>query len=95
MTTKQLRQNMPEVVKELAKGNRLELTYRGRVIGVLEPTDAAGQLPARPMRRGSPEAILDFIENNTWDVPERVRNDKRPIKEIIAEMRREDWEKRP
>ena len=88
MTTKQLRQDMASVIRDLKKGTPVKLTYRGQVIGVLQPSGQAKPRPA--FRRGSPEAILDFIENNDFAVPKRVRNDKRPIKEVVRQLRDKD-----
>lgn len=84
ITTKQLRENMPQVIRDLRLGNSIHLSYRHKVIGVLRPVDGPGQA----VRRGSPEAIRQGLQNlQRMIVPDSVRNDPRSVKEQIHELR--------
>ena len=87
LTTKQLREQMPEVIRKLRQGESVQLTYRRKVIGTLQPE----QTPGKPLRRGSPEAILDFLKHADFGpIPDKLRNDPRSFKEQIAELRDQD-----
>lgn len=86
ITTKQLRENMPAVIRTLREGKPLRLTYRRKTVGTIEPQPNKGL----PLRRGSPEAILHAARTLDFGVPESVKKDTRPIKERIAEMRDKD-----
>jgi antitoxin (DNA-binding transcriptional repressor) of toxin-antitoxin stability system len=84
ITTKQLRENMSQVIHDLRQGRSIQLSYRHSVIGVLQPIQVAKQT----LRRGSPESIrqgLDSLRN--LSVPSIVSKDTRSIKEQIAELR--------
>lgn len=84
ITTKQLRENMSQVIRDLSLGNSIQLSYRHKVIGVLQPVDTPGQ----PLRRGSPVAIRQGLEYlRTMKVPDYVRHDPRSVKEQISELR--------
>lgn len=75
---------MSQVIQDLRLGNSIQLSYRRKVIGVLQPVDAPGQ----PLRRGSPEAIRQGLQTlRTMVVPDSVRHDPRSVKEQIAELR--------
>lgn len=86
ITTKQLREDMPRVVRTLQSGRPITLTYRRQVIGTIQPSDPK----AEPLRKGSAAAVLNFLETADFKVAEAVRNDPRSIKEQIAEMRGRD-----
>jgi antitoxin (DNA-binding transcriptional repressor) of toxin-antitoxin stability system len=87
ITTRQLREEMPAVVKALRMGTPVRLTYRHAVIGTIQPTTA----PAGPARRGSPEAIQDFLTNSDLGyIPPRLRKPGKSFKEEIAELRDKD-----
>jgi antitoxin (DNA-binding transcriptional repressor) of toxin-antitoxin stability system len=82
MTTKQLRENMPEVIRLLKSGESLRITYRRKTVGTIQP-----EAPSTP-RRGSPEAIRQGLAAlKDLHVPDKVRNDPRSIKEQLAELR--------
>ena len=84
ITTKQLRDNMSQVIDDLKIGNSISLSYRHKVIGLLQPVDT----PGRALRRGSPEAIRRGLQNlQSMIVPNLVQNDPRGIKEQISEIR--------
>ena len=84
ITTKQLRENMSQVINDLRLGNSIQLSYRHKVIGVLQPVDASSQA----LRRGSPEAIRQGLQSlQSMIVPDPVRNDPRSVKEQISELR--------
>ena len=84
MTTKQLRENLSAVVKQLNRGEAVQLSYRHKVIGVLQPVTT----PQPTLRRGSAEAIrtsLNNLQNELASVQRPV--DPRPIKEQLADIR--------
>jgi hypothetical protein len=84
ITTKQLRENMPQVISDLRLGNSIRLSYRHKIIGVLQPVDA----PSQALRRGSPEAIKQGLQSlRDILVPEAVRYDSHSIKEQLQELR--------
>lgn len=84
ITTKQLRENMSQVISDLQKGRSIQLSYRHKVIGILQPAQA----PPLPLRRGTQQSIsrgLDALQD--IHVPEQVRNDPRNMKERLTELR--------
>jgi antitoxin (DNA-binding transcriptional repressor) of toxin-antitoxin stability system len=89
ITTKQLRDNMSQVIDDLKIGNTISLSYRHKVIGLLQPVDTPGQA----LRRGSPEAIRQGLQNlKSMMVPVSVQNDSRSLKKQISEMRSRRYE---
>lgn len=90
ITTKQLRENMSQVIRDLRQGKSVQLSYRHSIIGVLQPIQVAHKTP----RRGSPEAIrqaLHHLQGST--APDYMSNDPRGIKEQIAEMRDQKYQR--
>lgn len=84
ITTKQLRDNMSQVIHDLGLGSSIKLSYRHKVIGILRPVDA----PNRALQRGSPEAIRQGLRKlQNVVVPDSVQQDSRSIKEQISELR--------
>lgn len=84
ITTKQLRENMSQVIHDLKQGKSVQLSYRHGIIGILQPI----QVAAQTVRRGSPEAILHGLhELKNLSVPNAIRADDRSIKEQLAEIR--------
>jgi antitoxin (DNA-binding transcriptional repressor) of toxin-antitoxin stability system len=84
ITTKQLRDNMSQVIDDLRIGNSISLSYRHKVIGFLQPVDAPGQA----LRRGTPEAIRRGLQNlQSMMVSNSVQSDSRSVKEQISELR--------
>jgi antitoxin (DNA-binding transcriptional repressor) of toxin-antitoxin stability system len=84
ITTKQLRDNMSQVIHDLSLGNSIQLSYRHKVIGVLQPINA----PSQALQRGSPEAIRQGLRSlQDIVVPDSVQHDPRSIKEQISELR--------
>jgi len=80
ITTKQLRENMSQVIHDLRLGNSIQLSYRHKVIGVLHPSQA--------LRRGSPEAIRQGLQSlKNIVVPDSIRHDPHSVKEQISELR--------
>lgn len=81
ITTKQLRENMAQVVRDLKRGNSLELSYRHRVIAVLKPVSPSHP----PLRRGSAQAIQDFLTYADFGViPKELKGENSFKKEIAA-----------
>ncbi len=84
LTTKQLRENMSQVVFDLQQGNSIQLSYRHKVIGILHPVN----YPGKAARRGSPEAIRQGLHSlKNIEISNSIRNDTRSIKEQILELR--------
>lgn len=84
ITTKQLRENMSQVIRDLRQGKSVQLSYRHSTIGVLQPIQQVNQT----LRRGSPEAIRQGLQGlRDVFVPESISTDTRSIKEQIAELR--------
>ena len=84
ITTKQLRDNMSQVISDLKQGRSVQLSYRHSVIGVLQPVQVGSQTP----RRGSPEAISVGLHGiRGMFIPDNASKDTRTIKEQITEMR--------
>lgn len=89
ITTKQLRDNMLQIIDELRVGNSINLSYRHQVIGLLQPVNR----PGRALRRGSPEAIRISLQNlQSMLVPNSVQNDFRSIKEQTSVLRSRKYE---
>jgi antitoxin (DNA-binding transcriptional repressor) of toxin-antitoxin stability system len=89
ITTKQLRDNMSQVIDDLKIGNTISLSYRHKVIGLLQPVDKPGQA----LRRGSPKAIRQGLKNlKSMMVPISVQNDSRSLKKQISEIRSRRYE---
>ncbi len=83
LTTKQLRENLPTVIEQLRQGYSVQLTYRRKVIGVLQPTERSPEV----VRRGSSAAIKSGLAALRQTKPLLKKADERPIKEQIAEYR--------
>jgi antitoxin (DNA-binding transcriptional repressor) of toxin-antitoxin stability system len=87
ITTKQLRENMPQVVRDLQKGKPIQLSYRHKIIGVLQPAQAI----ATPLRRGSFTAIQSFLESADFGpIPIDLQTPSLNIKQQIAKLRTHD-----
>ncbi len=75
---------MSQVIHDLRLGNSIKLSYRHKVIGILQPIDA----PNQALRRGSSEAIRQGLRSlQSVVVPDSIRQDSRSIKEQISELR--------
>ncbi len=84
ITTKQLRENMQQVIRNLRQGKSVQLSYRHSVIGVLQPVEPVHGA----LRRGSPEAIRRSLQSlHDALASYAVKDDKRSIKEQITELR--------
>lgn len=77
---------MPGVVSTLRRGNAVQLSYRHKIIGTIQPPSRED----RSLRRGSPEAILEFLDHADFGVPEELRRSNKSVKEEIAELRDRD-----
>jgi prevent-host-death family protein len=84
---RELRQNLSVYLRRVRRGERLEVTERGRPVAVLapieDPADAVTRLIARgvPIRRGN-GSLADL------PAPPRVAVD-RPLSEEVQDMREE------
>ncbi|MDQ2752747.1 MAG: hypothetical protein M3R72_06965 [Bacteroidota bacterium] len=88
ITTKQLRENMPQVIRDLRQGKSVQLSYRHSIIGVLQPIQVANQT----LRRGSSAAIRQGLDSlKELSVPTATISDTRSIKEQLAELRSESY----
>lgn len=84
ITTKQLREQMHQVVRDLAAGKSIRLTYRHKIIGVLQP---ANPQPI-PLRRGSAGAIQNFLHTSSFGpIPSELKNSKLSTKQQMANLR--------
>jgi antitoxin (DNA-binding transcriptional repressor) of toxin-antitoxin stability system len=84
ITTKKLRESMPQIIRDLRQGKSIQLSYRHTVIGVLQPAQQA----QKTLRRGSPESIRQGLHNlQKITVPSHVSRDSRSIKDQVREMR--------
>ena len=84
ITTKQLRENMSQVISDLATGKSVQLSYRHRIIGVLQPVHYA----KKPLRRGSAEAILSTLNSiDLGPAASKLQSSSKSIKEEIRELR--------
>lgn len=88
-TTKQVRENMPQLIRELQSGKAVQITYRRKPVAIMQPLQN-GQIP---LRRGSPQAISQFLATADFGpIPDEVRNSRLTIKQEIAELRNRDLE---
>jgi antitoxin (DNA-binding transcriptional repressor) of toxin-antitoxin stability system len=84
ITTKQLRENMSEVIRDLRLGKSVQLSYRHSIVGILQPIKVASSTPLR----GSSEAIHRGLNGlRDLSVPTAADKNPRSIKEQIAELR--------
>lgn len=74
---------MPRVITTLEQGTPIQLTYRHKVVGVIEPTQHYQPAP----RRGDAKAFAEFMKNTDFGVPDYLKNDSRHVTEIIAEAK--------
>ena len=87
INTKQLRENMHQVVRDLAAGKSIQLTYRHRVIGVLQPANAH---PV-PLHRGSAGAIQNYLHTASFGpIPAALKDSELSAKQQIAKLRARD-----
>jgi antitoxin (DNA-binding transcriptional repressor) of toxin-antitoxin stability system len=84
ITTKQLRDNMSQVISDLRQGRSVQLSYRHSIIGVLQPVQVASQT----LRRGSPEAVREGLQGlRSMFLPDNTNKDPRSIKGQTADIR--------
>jgi antitoxin (DNA-binding transcriptional repressor) of toxin-antitoxin stability system len=87
ITTKQLRENMSKVISDLEIGKSVHLSYRHRIIGILQPVNYA----IKPLRRGSSESILNTLNSiNLGPTASKLHNSNKSLKEEIRELRERD-----
>lgn len=86
ITTKELRERMPAVIKALREGRTLQITYRRKIVGSLQPQPGVGAL-----RRGSPKAIKQFLNTHPFGtIPAALKRPGLDFKQEMAELRRQD-----
>ena len=84
ITTKRLRDDMAQVVRDLQSGKSVQLSYRHKVIGTLQPINK----PAEALRRGSSNAVQQFLENTTFgSVPKTLQTSSYDFKQEVSELR--------
>ncbi len=78
---------MPQVVRDLQNGKPIQLSYRHKVIGVLQPAQAV----AMPLKRGSFTAIQSFLAAADFGpIPIGLQTSKLSIKQQLAKLRARD-----
>ncbi len=78
---------MAQIVQDLQNGAKVQLSYRHKIIGVLEPVAAE---PA-PERRGSASAIQRFLNSADFGtVPSVLRQSDLSFKQELADLRERD-----
>jgi antitoxin (DNA-binding transcriptional repressor) of toxin-antitoxin stability system len=87
ITTKHLRENMSQVIDNLQRGESVQLSYRHKVIGTLQP------IARKPVaqRRGSASAVQQFLRSASFGaIPLPVRQSRRTFKQELADLRDHD-----
>ncbi len=78
---------MAQIVRDLQSGTTVQLSYRHKIIGVLQPVAAE---PA-PERRGSARPIQRFLKSaNFGTVPPVLRQSDLSFKQELADLRQRD-----
>lgn len=87
ISTKYLRENMAEVISKLRRGQVVQLSYRQKIIGSLQPVVQPGQ----PLRRGSPNAVRQFLGSAQFGpVPNKLKNSTKSFKQQLSALRDSD-----
>lgn len=87
ITTKQLRDNMAEVIRNLEKGQSVQLSYRHKVIGTLQPAKTA----AAPERRGAPQTVQAYLERADFGpIPQKLQASPQGFKQQLDELRKQE-----
>jgi antitoxin (DNA-binding transcriptional repressor) of toxin-antitoxin stability system len=87
ITTKQLRDDMAQIVRDLQNGKSVQLSYRHKIIGVLQPVSES----AKALRRGSSGAIRQFLDTDPFaSIPEELHASSRSFEQEISELRDQD-----
>lgn len=87
ITTKQLRENMSQVVRDLQNGKPVQISYRRKIIGTLQPV----QSTSKSLRRGSAKAIQNFLASVDFgSIPSELQNTAVSAKQQIAILRNDD-----
>ena len=88
ITTKQLRENMLLVIKDLQKGKAVKLSYRHKVIGSLQPVSDS----PIAQHRGSASAIQHYLSNSNFGpIPKKLQQSNRTFKQEITKLRNNDF----
>lgn len=76
---------MPRVVRDLQNGKPIQLSYRHKIIGTLQPV----QLKAPSMRRGSAESVQNFLSTVDFGtMPKSLKDLDMNFKAQLAELRK-------
>ena len=87
ITTKQLRDNMAEVIHNLQKGQSVQLSYRHKVVGILQPVAT----PPQAERRGSAVAVGQFLSSVDFGtIRPALRETTKSFKQEVAALRQND-----
>lgn len=90
ISTKYLRNNMAEVISKLKSGQVVQLSYRQKIIGSLQPVVQPGQ----PLRRGSSYAVRQFLSSAQFGpIPSNLQNSTKSFKQELSELRDNDLSK--
>ena len=91
ITTKQLRDDMARVVNDLKNGKSVQLSYRHKIIGVLQPVEEKTKV----LRRGSSEAVRRYLNTNKFvSMTDNLIGSPKNFKQEIAELRDRDISKK-
>jgi hypothetical protein len=83
ITTKQLRHSMAQVIEDLQNGKSVQLSYRRKIIGSLQPA-----LSATPGRRGSAHAVAHFLKQADFgSIPTHLQHSGISFKQQINGLR--------
>ena len=82
---------MAEVIRDLQNGKSVQLSYRHKIIGTLEPVQPA----PTPTRRGSAQTVQNFLNQaNFGPIPQKLQNSSKDFKQEIAELRQHEQSSR-
>lgn len=81
---------MAEVISKLKSGQVVQLSYRQKIIGSLQPVEQ----PSQPLRRGSSYAVSQFLGSAHFGVvPKKLQTSTKSFKQELSELRDTDLSK--
>ncbi len=76
---------MAKVVRDLQNGKSVQLSYRHKIIGTLQPAGSASP------RRGSPQTVHHFLSQDSFGpIPKKLQGATTSFKQEIAELRHKE-----